>query len=85
MIRVGDYKLIKGMPGLMDGYFGDLHMAQANFLKGGERMNYNYDFAAIMGYAAGAVDDVSVIIALDHTYALIRDDTTKGNSCITNS
>jgi arylsulfatase B len=57
-MRVGDYKLIKGMPGLMDGYFGDLHMAQANFLKGGERMNYNYDFAAIMGYAAGAVDDL---------------------------
>jgi arylsulfatase A-like enzyme len=60
-MRVGDYKLIKGMPGLMDGYAGNLHLQQPNFLHGSpeeKRMNYNYDFGAIFAFAKNSVDNI---------------------------
>jgi hypothetical protein len=57
--RVGDYKLIKGMPGLMDGYAGNLHMAADNFMAG-KRMNYNFDFAAIFKYAKDHSNEVRI-------------------------
>ena len=52
------------MPGLMDGYFGDLHLADPSFMAGGKRMNYNFDFGAIIQYVKGIQDQVCALVML---------------------
>jgi arylsulfatase B len=75
-IRVGDFKLIKGYPGLFDGWESDGNMDQTHLLDllnggkravatTGKRSNYAFDFASIMAYIAQNSQAVQLFNIMD--------------------
>ena len=61
MCSIGDYKLIKGYPGLYDGWEADGTLGfthELDYLRTGyrKRGNYNFDYAAMAQYIAQVPD-----------------------------